>query len=88
MLPYDEAINTTNLTLVLTNGLGDKRTIVAPKNLPLERNKVTLVKIYVLSGGQIIESGNHTDLMAQHGEYAKMFSLQSKSYREEGKYEN
>ena len=45
-------------------------------------------KIYVLSGGQIIESGNHTDLMAQHGEYAKMFSLQSKSYREEGKYEN
>ena len=50
LLPYDEAINTTNLTLVLTNGLGDKRTIVAPKNLPLERNKVTLVKIYVLSG--------------------------------------
>ena len=50
MLPYDEAINTTNLTLVLTNGLGDKRTIVAPRNLPLERNKVTLVKIYVLSG--------------------------------------
>ncbi len=45
-------------------------------------------RIYVLSGGQIIESGNHTDLMAQHGEYAKMFSLQSKSYREEGKYEN
>lgn len=50
LLPYDEAINTTNLTLVLTNGLGDKRTIVAPENLPLERNKVTLVKIYVLSG--------------------------------------
>lgn len=37
-------------------------------------------KIYVLSGGQIIESGNHRELMAQQGEYAKMFSLQSKSY--------
>ena len=57
LLPYDEAINTTNLTLVLTNGLGDKRTIVAPKNLPLERNKVTLVKIYVLSG-----TGFNTDV--------------------------
>lgn len=45
-------------------------------------------KIYVLSGGQIIESGNHSELMAQQGEYAKMFTLQSRSYREEGEYEN
>lgn len=50
LLPYDEAKNNTGLTLVLTNSKGDTRTIVTPKNLPLERNKVTLVKVYVLSG--------------------------------------
>ncbi|MDE6863099.1 MAG: ABC transporter ATP-binding protein/permease, partial [Eubacterium sp.] len=45
-------------------------------------------KIYVLSGGQLIESCNHNELIAQQGEYAKMFSLQSKSYREAGANEN
>lgn len=50
LLPYKDAKTNTNLTLVLTNGSGDKRTIIVPKELPLERNKVTLVKIHVLSG--------------------------------------
>lgn len=50
LLPYEDAKTNTNLTLVLTNGSGDKRTIIVPKELPLERNKVTLVKIHVLSG--------------------------------------
>lgn len=50
VLPFDEAATTTGLKLVLTNGLGDHRTINVPGNLPLERNKVTIVKIYVLSG--------------------------------------
>lgn len=50
LLPYEDAKTNTNLTLVLTNGSGDKRTIIVPKKLPLERNKVTLVKIHVLSG--------------------------------------
>lgn len=50
LLPYEDAKTNTNLTLVLTNGSGDKRTIIVPKSLPLERNKVTLVKIHVLSG--------------------------------------
>lgn len=40
-------------------------------------------KIFVLGGGRLIESGNHSDLMAQKGEYRKMFDLQSKSYKEE-----
>lgn len=50
LLPYEDAKTNTNLTLVLTNGSGDKRTIIVPEKLPLERNKVTLVKIHVLSG--------------------------------------
>lgn len=45
-------------------------------------------KIYVLGLGRLIESGTHTELMAAGGEYAKMFELQSKSYREEAGYEN
>lgn len=39
--------------------------------------------IFVLSGGRVIESGKHSDLMAQRGEYSRMFDLQSKSYKEE-----
>lgn len=45
-------------------------------------------QIYVLGGGQLIESGTHTELMAAGGEYAKMFELQSKSYRKEDDNEN
>ena len=42
--------------------------------------------IFVLSDGSVIESGNHSELMAKDGEYAKMFTLQASSYnkREEG----
>lgn len=50
LLPFEDAKTNTSLTLVLTNVSGDQRTIIVPKNLPLERNKVTLVKIHVLSG--------------------------------------
>ena len=45
LLPFDEAKTTTGVTLVLTNGLGIQRTISVPDKLPLERNKVTLIKI-------------------------------------------
>lgn len=50
VLPFDEAENTTDVQLILTNGAGDERIIKVPDKLPLERNKVTLIKIYVLSG--------------------------------------
>lgn len=50
VLPYGEVANDTKLNLTLTNKRGDVRNITVDKNLPLERNKVTLVKIYVLSG--------------------------------------
>lgn len=49
LLPCDDTTATT-LTLVLKNKKGDVRTINASTDLPLERNKVTIVKIRVLSG--------------------------------------
>lgn len=37
--------------------------------------------IYMLANGQIIEQGSHEQLLAQNGEYAKMFNLQAEKYR-------
>lgn len=50
VLPFGDSDTPTTLTLRLTNGLGDERLIEVPGNLPLKRNTVTLVRIYVLSG--------------------------------------
>lgn len=38
-------------------------------------------RIVVLSGGRLIEEGNHTQLMQRSGLYAEMFELQAASYR-------
>jgi ATP-binding cassette subfamily B protein len=38
-------------------------------------------KIYVLSDGSIIESGNHNELILANKEYAKMYKLQAEKYR-------
>lgn len=40
-------------------------------------------RIYVLGNGTILESGSHSELMAQGGEYSKMFTLQASSYKGE-----
>lgn len=40
-------------------------------------------RIYVLGNGTILESGSHAKLMAQDGEYSKMFTLQASSYKGE-----
>ncbi len=37
-------------------------------------------KIFVLGEGKVIESGDHAELMASGGEYAKMFALQASRY--------
>jgi ATP-binding cassette, subfamily B, bacterial len=37
-------------------------------------------EIYVLSGGQITESGTHATLMAAHGEYHRLFTIQASGY--------
>jgi ATP-binding cassette subfamily B protein len=35
----------------------------------------------VLAGGQLVEEGDHADLMALGGRYAEMFEMQAASYR-------
>lgn len=40
-------------------------------------------RIIVLGGGEIIESGSHSELMANNGEYSRMFTLQASSYKGE-----
>lgn len=50
VLPFEKGEIKTGLTLALKNKIGDVRTIEIPDILPLERNKVTLVKIRVLTG--------------------------------------
>jgi ATP-binding cassette subfamily B protein/ATP-binding cassette subfamily C protein len=37
-------------------------------------------RIYVLSGGAVIESGTHADLMARSGQYADLYTLQASQY--------
>lgn len=41
----------------------------------------TANKIVVLNNGTVEEIGNHTELMAAHGEYYKLFSTQAKRYQ-------
>jgi len=38
-------------------------------------------RIIVLSGGRLIEEGDHSSLMARQGVYAQMFEMQAASYR-------
>ena len=39
--------------------------------------------ILVFSDGELIEHGDHDELMSLGGEYCKMFTLQASGYREE-----
>jgi ATP-binding cassette subfamily B protein/ATP-binding cassette subfamily C protein len=38
-------------------------------------------RIYVLDGGQVIEQGEHGDLLALGGQYAELFTLQASQYK-------
>lgn len=57
---------------------GDKTTILISHRLGI----TSLVdRILVFSGGRIVEDGNHTELMAEKGHYAKMYLAQAKWYQ-------
>lgn len=68
VLPYPQGILQTALTIVLTNASGKQRTIAVPEKLPLERNKVTLVKIYLLSDDGSGDGGGNGDGGGDGGE--------------------
>ncbi len=38
-------------------------------------------RIYVLSGGRVVASGSHAELLAQAGDYAELFETQARPYR-------
>ncbi|MER6950412.1 ABC transporter ATP-binding protein [Nonomuraea sp. NPDC000554] len=38
-------------------------------------------RIYVMEAGRVIEEGTHESLMARHGTYAQLFTIQARSYR-------
>lgn len=40
-------------------------------------------RIVVLDGGQVAEQGSHDELMAQDGEYARLFRLQADRFTDE-----
>lgn len=55
----------------------DKTTIFVSHRLS---SATTADKIVVLEYGQVLETGNHAELMASHGRYYELFSTQAKRY--------
>lgn len=56
LIPNADAAKTVGCKMVLTSGEGTTRTIALPEKLPLERNKATLIRIYVL-GENVFTTG-------------------------------
>ncbi|MCB9438530.1 MAG: ABC transporter ATP-binding protein [Anaerolineales bacterium] len=61
------------------------RQIIAGKTALLISHRLSTVRladrIYVLDGGQIVETGNHDSLMRQDGLYANLFRTQAHHYK-------
>ncbi len=51
------------------------------ETLKLEMSTTRMAdKIYMLDDGEIIEQGNHAELMKLNGKYAEMFRMQAEKY--------
>lgn len=59
--------------------LNDKTILIITHRLTTVKN---VDKIYFLENGEIIEAGNHEELMSLKGKYAEMYTLQAKNYAE------
>lgn len=70
---------------ILGRAVGDGRTVLFISH----RLSTTRMadRIYMFSEGKVVESGSHEELMAQNGDYARMFRLQASKYREQGREE-
>ncbi|MCC8016357.1 MAG: ABC transporter ATP-binding protein/permease, partial [Clostridiales bacterium] len=67
-----------NLNRAIMKAASDKTVIFISHRLT---TTVNADKIYVMENGKIIESGSHSQLMAENGKYAYMFNLQAEKYR-------
>ncbi|KAJ7966889.1 ABC transporter B family protein [Quillaja saponaria] len=54
--------------------MSDRTTVIVAHRLSTIRN---VDKIMVLKNGQVVENGNHLELMSKNGEYANLVSLQA-----------
>ncbi|MGN0929036.1 MAG: lipid A export permease/ATP-binding protein MsbA [Alphaproteobacteria bacterium] len=64
----------------LDNLMKNRTTIVIAHRLSTIKNADM---IYVIEKGEIVESGNHNELLQKNGEYAKLYNMQFKNKSEE-----
>ncbi len=70
-----------NLNQSILHSTGDKTVIFISHRLSTTR---IADRIYMFDRGDLIEEGNHTELLELSGKYAEMFKLQSEKYLAEG----
>ncbi len=68
-----------NLNQSILKSTNDKTVIFISHRLSTTR---IADKIYMFSGGELIEEGSHTELLNKGGKYAEMFRLQSQKYED------
>lgn len=68
-----------NLNQSILKSTNDKTVVFISHRLSTTR---IADKIYMFSGGELIEEGSHKELLEQGGKYAEMFRLQSEKYED------
>jgi len=71
-----------NLNQSILKNTADKTVVFISHRLSTTR---IADKIYMFSGGQLVEQGSHEELLKQNGKYAEMFRLQSEKYKQDYK---